>query len=132
MSIEDSVSEFHERPELLRKRARAEFIRWVFIALWTVLIAATLTAVLFSLQTATEQRDRLIDCTTPQGKCFEENNERTGKVVAAIVDSTIERARPLHVTTRKVAALAAFCADKPGSQTAQQIQDCIENAMEEE
>ncbi len=60
-------------------------------------------------------------CTTPSGSCAQQNTERTGEVIELIEQNS----RQLHQQTRRIAAIAAACADKPGTQTTRQIAACI-------
>lgn len=54
--------------------------------------------------------ERIIDCTSPTGKCFKESQERTGDVI---------------VQLNTIAKYAAVCADRPGSITAEEMNKCI-------
>jgi hypothetical protein len=50
------------------------------------------------------------DCTEPEGQCYQESQKRTAKVVADI---------------GKVSAYAAACADRPGTQTEDDVLACV-------
>ena len=39
---------------------------------------------------ATEQRDRLVECTTPGNACYDDGQARTGEAVAQIIDEIIK------------------------------------------
>lgn len=65
-------------------------------------------------------------CTTPAGQCYEDGNKRTGEAIAAIVESQTS----LHRETRRYAATAAACADRPGPQTTRQIARCIRKEID--
>lgn len=58
--------------------------------------------------------ERIVDCTSPTGKCFKEGQARTNTAV---------------VQLNTVAKYAAVCADRPGSITAQEMNDCIEEQL---
>lgn len=60
-------------------------------------------------------------CTTPAGACTQAGNARTAAAIAEIVNSQ----QNLHRATRRYAAVAAACADRPGPQTTRQIAACI-------
>lgn len=57
---------------------------------------------------------RLIDCTTPGGQCFEDGNDRTGEAIGTINEVTI---------------LAASCVQLPGIDTEAEIRECIEQGL---
>jgi hypothetical protein len=57
----------------------------------------------------------LIDCTTPGGKCFEQNQRRTGQVV---------------VNLNEVTKIATICADRPGSISLEEMEACIKTELE--
>jgi hypothetical protein len=75
-----------------------------------------------------QTRDRIADCTTPGGECYQEGQKRTGEAIQILYEQGIAREK----ITRTVVRLAAACADKPGSQTAQEILLCIEERMPDE
>jgi hypothetical protein len=54
--------------------------------------------------------ERIVDCTTPGGKCYQQGQKRTGAAVADIL---------------KGATYAIACADKRGVQTEAEIQACV-------
>lgn len=77
-------------------------------------IAALL--ILSYLQSASngEVAHRIVDCTDPKGTCFRESQQRTGAAVVQISD---------------IAKYAAICADRHGSITAEEMDDCIQEQM---
>jgi hypothetical protein len=62
----------------------------------------------------TELAKQIKSCTDPDGDCYKEAQERTNDIVG-------EPRGPLNT----VAILVAFCADKDGAQSAQDIVDCV-------
>ena len=56
-------------------------------------------------------------CTTPTGKCYRDNQNRTNTVVMDI---------------NRVSILAAACADRDDTQTAAQIRKCVMDQLERE
>ena len=68
-------------------------------------------------QLARENRtngERLIDCTTPEGQCYQDGQTRTGEAVNTINEVTI---------------LAASCVKIPGVDTEIEIRACIEQGL---
>ena len=67
------------------------------------------------------KNQRLIEqvesCTTPTGKCYRDNRNRTNTVVMDI---------------NRVSILAAACADRDDTQTAAQIRKCVLDQLERE
>lgn len=72
-------------------------------------------------------RKELVDCTTPHHVCYDKGQEATAKAVNLIVTQTIENAKPLHVTTRRVSVYAAYCANKHTGLDA--IENCTEHLL---
>lgn len=66
-------------------------------------------------------------CTTPTGACTQAGNARTAAAIQEIVTSQ----QTLHRATRRYAAVAAYCADRPGPQTTRQIAVCIRQEIEQ-
>lgn len=54
---------------------------------------------------------RIEDCTTPGRKCFEDGQRRLGRTVGTI---------------NRYAIAAAYCADRTGTQTIPELEQCIE------
>ena len=126
----------HEHPELVAKRAR--YIAWTRAGVATLVgfLVICLTIITGNAILSFSSRKALLDCTQSDGKCYQEGQKRTGAAVSSIVGQTvhktIESAIPLHRDTRHYAELAAYCADKPGSQTIQEINTCILDRLQAE
>lgn len=93
-----------------------------------LLLVAVLVGTYAAVDTirATQQDSRttlslIKSCTTPTGGCSQQGARRTADAIAAIVESQTD----LHRATRRYAAVAAACADRPGPQTTRQIARCI-------
>lgn len=56
----------------------------------------------------------LVDCLTVGGKCFERQQAQTADVLGVL---------------RRYIVLASACADKPGEQTADEIESCVERRL---
>lgn len=111
--------------ELVRQRGRLIVLQRSLVTIAAVVIVISFGVLLFSAVQGFFARQELLSCTTPEGECYKKGQENTARIVDSIVTKTIENARPLHIDTRQVAILAAYCADKPGSQTPHEIQSCI-------
>lgn len=57
------------------------------------------------LKTVTAINERLLDCTEPGGKCYEEGQARTGEAVGMLIEDSSASSR----VTRQVVVLAAVC-----------------------
>ena len=111
----------HTTPE------RAKAARYAFLMLVGITLAAMLALLVLSVaRTATavdrieelaelnrRNGDRVIDCTTPKGQCFEESQRRTGAAVGTINEITV---------------LAAYCAHEHESEP--EIRTCIEDNLD--
>lgn len=103
-------------------------VRLTYDVVKGVLIAVTCVIVLGLLNNLTTQAQRieeiskgnreiqirLQDCTTPGGKCFKEGQARTGNAVVQISE---------------ISKIAAVCADKPGTITAEEMDNCIQSTL---
>ena len=99
----------------------ARTIGWAIVGLaitgLVVGVVATVFATYSLLSVVREQQktnvgtnERIVDCTTPGGKCYQQGQERTGQAVGDIL---------------KGATYAIACADKRGVQTEAEIQACV-------
>lgn len=92
-----------------RKRAA-----WFVIGTLIGLLAVLVLYAIFSTRDLAERNTAVLDtvrsCTTPGRPCYEDSRRRTAKVVTDI---------------NRVSLLAAACADRPRSQTVEEIQSCV-------
>jgi hypothetical protein len=118
----------NKHEDVVKHRARVIVIQRalvVMVALGLVLVLALLT---YDAYVGIKVRGEIVDCTTPEGKCFAENQRRTAEAVKNIAEDGIER----EAVTRRIISLAASCADEPGSQTYKEIEACIRDRLKEE
>jgi hypothetical protein len=59
---------------------------------------------------ASSTNEQVLDCLRPEGVCFKRSQQQTGDVVASI---------------NEISQYAAACADRPGSQSLDEIRRCI-------
>src|SRR5690242_13371205 len=94
--------EFTDRPELVKKRARAIFWQRMAIACVALYMVVSITLVVITSLQGVRARQILLDCTTPAGDCYQTNAKRTAGVVGNI-----------KMDTKEVVVLAAACARDP-------------------
>jgi hypothetical protein len=128
MSKHLPTDEFEDRPELVRKRAQAAAATRALTVMWLAIVAVVLVFMLYDIQIAREQRQHLLDCTMPEGKCFQESQKRTATVVKALIDEGLLQ----ELATRKIVILASQCADEAETQTAREIERCIDVQLDKE
>lgn len=115
------MNEYQEPPEVVRKQARADFLQRLVITLVVLWMMSTQALLVWAAVEGHYTRQALLDCTAPSGDCYKEAQKQTASVVESLNKSGDQRA----ALTRKYARLAAACADKPGTQSAQTIEICI-------
>lgn len=100
----------------------------VVLALCLLLIGtyATVAAIRTTQGDSRETLSLIKSCTTPAGACTQAGNARTAAAIQEIVTSQAT----LHRATRRYAAVAAACADRPGPQTTRQIAACIRQEIQ--
>lgn len=120
------TDEFEERPELVRKRARAEMLaRGIQIA-WFLLVVLVIVLLFWNLHKAEQVRNSIADCVTPGGQCYHRSIQQRNELVHLIHQDESQRSH----TTRRIVILAASCADQPGSDSANDILQCIHAGLE--
>lgn len=97
-----------------KQRKYAHILSQVSNVFKTVGIAALLILGYVQGDEIHQTADRIADCTQPSGQCYKNNEYRTNTAV---------------IQLNTIAKYAAICADRPGSITAQQMDDCIEEQI---
>jgi cellobiose-specific phosphotransferase system component IIC len=119
-------------PELIKKRGQVIALRRTFLAFVALIVVAGFTFLIFNAITATQARRELLDCTTPQGECNRRQQAQTSVAITNIVEQVIEGAVPLHMDTRRIVILAAYCADREGAQARREIEECVYALLSED
>ena len=117
-----------ENPEVIKRKARVNIVESIWRGVWISFIIVTLAILIYDVYVGRLDREYLIDCTTPSGECFRASQERTGEAVRAIIEASSQEHGEL--ATRQIVILAAYCADKPGNQTVQSIERCVEAELD--
>lgn len=123
LEIVDRISERHDRVD--KAQSLYDRLKLVLLVLIVLLVSAMLVITTITLQELRENSARnrlnttlLVDCTTPQGKCYRESNSRTANVVTDL---------------NRVTVLAAYCAKRlPAGGTLDQMRDCIKTELDKE
>lgn len=124
-SIGKAMTEFQDRPELVRKRARAIMLQRLLVAAGIILGVIMVLFILWDIAEGRDRRAQLLDCTQPGGQCYQDGQERTAEAVQSIIDESLLQ----EAATRRVVVLAAYCAAQPGQETVEQIEACITREM---
>ena len=127
-SDDGQMTEFLDRPELVRKRARTNMAQRLLGAAALLLGVLMILFILWDIEDGRKRGEVLLDCTTPGGECFEAGQTRTARAVQNIIDESLLQ----EAATRRVVVLAAYCAAQPGVETVEQIERCIEDGMRED
>jgi hypothetical protein len=121
-------NEFEDRPELVKKRARALLALSVWKLFWVSMLFVILSILVFDAVQGVKARRELLDCTTPGGECFQESQQRTGAAVAAIVRQGAED----ELVTRRILVFALVCVQHEGADTVQKLDRCVADYLERE
>jgi hypothetical protein len=113
------MTEARVRKEKVRKAGRVvKFLSWVLVAAAVILLGLVVVVQGYQLQKLTgvaadtkRNSDRLVDCTTPGGKCFEQSRSATSGAVGSI---------------NRVTVAAIYCSGKLGpTATIDAINHCV-------
>lgn len=124
---EHEAREIQDRPDLIRRRARANFAGKVLLGVLILTTVLTLALVIVSTNSGNADRDRLVECTTPNGRCYQQSQKRTSKLIQQLIDANTQQA----VKTRRVVVLAQYCHGLPGVDTVDEILACVNTRMKE-
>lgn len=72
-------------PEQEKRVTRAAFVTRLAVMVACVYVLITTSAVVYLSIIGQQQRERLVDCTTPGHECYDEGNKRTGEAVLGIL-----------------------------------------------
>jgi hypothetical protein len=120
------MTEYEHHPDVARKKLiygyTIRFIAFiVIVAQFTILVLLVDNA-----RTGREARNRLLDCTVPSGKCFQEGQKRTAQVLVQIDQQGKDR----EAITRATVIAAAACAKRWDAIVL--IRQCVEKELENE
>lgn len=122
------MADYDEDPTVIRRTARYEFFRRLLLILGVMLLIATLATTVVGvvlirgtqqtgspvLQAVLAGQAQIKDCTQPTGKCFQEGQKRQADIIGHPFG-------PINT----VIVQAISCADAPGTQTAIEINQCV-------
>lgn len=130
--MSDNIEPSGERQDLVRRRARVIRLTWAFWLVVALVIAATLGILVYNAIQATASRSQLLDCTTPEGKCYKESQKQTAKVVQQLITAGADD----EIATRRVVVLAASCAAQlastGGEVTVEAVEQCVDRELKED
>lgn len=120
-------SEFKDRPELLKRKNRRDY--WLRLIAITVVIYVVVSSGLAAVNAISsfQSRGRLLDCTTPHHKCYDEGAKKSADIVQQLLDILGNRTKK----TRAIVKDAAYCADQPGAETRKELERCIRQQLKE-
>lgn len=100
--------EFDGRPELVKKRARSNFL--LSLSIWGLVIFMTagMTLLVVNAVQGAQTRGILVDCTDPEGDCYQEGQDRTAVLIQQLIDANSLG----DVATQRVVVLAAACSEE--------------------
>lgn len=82
-------NEFENRPELRRKRAISIALQRLVIVLVSVYLIGSVSILVVNSYIGAKTRATLIDCTDPEGKCYQEGQKRSAKLIGSIFEVII-------------------------------------------
>src|SRR5262245_11037177 len=109
--------EYEGRPELLKKKERAEFITNVFKYAFVAFCVITLTIVTVNAIISFQTRNQLIDCTDPQGDCYRSGQQNSSQIIQELLHRNV---------------LIGLCTNKPDIKTPDQAEQCVARMVKEE
>lgn len=114
----ERVDEFTNRPALRRKRAIALMVQRATVALFILYCLVTMALLLVLSYQGNDQRNRLVDCTTPSGECYKAGQQRTAQAIQMLIAD--------NQLTREMVIVAVACAQDPANDTQAEIKACID------
>lgn len=112
---ENHYSELADRPELQKTQQRVKVVGAALQGVLVVLVVLSLIALLYNAYVGAQTREKLLDCTTQEGKCYKEGQQRTGDVIAQ-----------LNEANERIAVLTAACTGEPAIMQETDLSDRID------
>lgn len=111
-----------DHPEELKiqgqKTALAKSFLISLVAVWMIFVSSFLV---WNGLAGAQTRNTLVDCTSPNGKCFQENQKRTALIIGQLLDD--------NKNTQRIILVASVCADQGQTQTYLEIKNCVEKEL---
>lgn len=120
-------NEFTDRPDLIKARARTLIATRLFIGFVVTVLIAALAIMTINALVSFNTRATLVDCTIPEGQCYQRGQQQTANVVQQLIDAN----ELDEVATRRIVILAAACVEQ-GNSTAEEIQACVDRELKED
>lgn len=114
-------TEFQDRPELVKKRARALVVQRLAAGVLVLFIVASLSLATYNALISISTRAALLDCTVPGGSCYQEGQRQTAEAIRQLVEAN----EAGEATTREIVIAATDCADNEGVDTSEEIERCV-------
>lgn len=102
--------EFDGRPELIRMRARQIFMWRIVAAIGGLFMVASMTVLVYNAVQSIATRNAIVDCTTPDGECYQGNQEATAIVIQQL---------------QRITVIASSCAARLEEPTVPNVTVCV-------
>lgn len=122
-----SENEFTHRPALIAQAEKVKTLQVLLQIVAALGVVVILIYVILGYQIGAQQRDRLLDCTTPAGECYKEGQKRTAEAIKVLIAED----KKGHAQVQEVLTIVAVCADRPGPQTREEIMQCMIEEVKE-
>ena len=120
--------EFEGRPDLVKKRARAFMFQRAFVAFLAAFMVVSTTLLVVNAVQGFETRGTLLDCTTPDGGCYQDSQERSAEILRRVYEDGLAR----EAITRQIIVLASACAGDREHHNIDEIERCVNKRLAKE
>ncbi len=122
------MSEYkHEISEVVKKETRYIFVKRIIVFVICFVVGTALTIVTYNALVSMQTRAKLLDCTQPNGQCFQEGQERQAGVVKQLIESNAEG----EAQTQRIVLAGFVCSNKTEAQTLSEFELCVKEELKQ-
>lgn len=100
--------------------------RYAVVALAAILLGLILFVQYVTLQEANNTTDKILDCTTPGGKCYKAGTARSSQVVRELQEDH----QKIIANQQILNTYITYCSHLPGNNTIERIEICVNKELE--
>lgn len=126
--MSEIIPESNDRPDIVKAKARVFLMESLWRWFLGLVVAVILVLVVIDTLQGRAVRKELVSCGVEGGQCYERSQTRIQEAISRIYEQGLDR----ELITRQIIVLAAACAGDVRIQTADAIEECVNERLSKE